>query len=170
MNLFVLHKDPSECAKLHCDKHVVKMVLETAQILCTVMGEYCDVPYKSTHVNHPCTKWCRANASNYAWCVDLFLSLSDEYTFRYKKVHKSAQVLMSSEYMHLVGANTRLIEEALGRGELMAPALAMSNIDTSGYLHTWDDAVQYYRKYYCTKNGDWIRNYTGRDVPDWLKI
>ena len=34
MNIFFLDWDTEKCAKYHCDKHVVKMILETAQLLC----------------------------------------------------------------------------------------------------------------------------------------
>ena len=57
MNIFYLDKDPQQAAKYHCDKHVVKMILESAQMLCTVVNEISGgqvTPYKSTHKNHPC--------------------------------------------------------------------------------------------------------------------
>ncbi len=76
MNIFYLHKDPVEAAKLQYNKHVVKMILETAQMLCTahheIMGEDADVPYKRAHVNHPSTIWCRRSAENYAWLYKHF--------------------------------------------------------------------------------------------------
>ena len=58
MNIFYLDEDPKLCAQYHCDRHCVKMVLETAQLLCTAHwmtgGE---APYKKTHFNHPSNKW-----------------------------------------------------------------------------------------------------------------
>ena len=60
MNIFVLDDNPKLCAMVHCDKHVVKMILETAQMICTkhhlVIGHDYDIPYKSTHVNYPCNR------------------------------------------------------------------------------------------------------------------
>ena len=35
MNIFYLSTNTDECARYHCDKHVVKMILETAQMLST---------------------------------------------------------------------------------------------------------------------------------------
>jgi hypothetical protein len=35
MNIFYLDKDPIKAAEYSCDKHVVKMILESAQMLCT---------------------------------------------------------------------------------------------------------------------------------------
>ena len=58
MNIFILDKDPKTAAEYHCDKHVLKMILETAQMLCTAHWETGgQAPYRATHKNHPCTKW-----------------------------------------------------------------------------------------------------------------
>ena len=73
MNIFVLDDDPKTCAMYHCDKHVVKMILETAQMICTthhLIGSYdYDIPYKSTHINHPCNRWLRDSVENYNWLI-----------------------------------------------------------------------------------------------------
>tara|TARA_R100001443_G_scaffold71964_1_gene80097 strand:+ start:378 stop:863 length:486 start_codon:yes stop_codon:yes gene_type:complete len=93
MNIFYLHKDPVEAAKLQYNKHVVKMILESAQMLCTahheIMGDDADVPYKRAHVNHPSTIWARRSAQNYAWLYDHFVALAQEYKKRYGKDHLS---------------------------------------------------------------------------------
>ena len=90
MNIFYLHKDPEQAAKYQYNKHVVKMILESAQMLCTAHHHYgnCDkVPYKKTHYNHPSTKWVRENAYNYMWLYKHMLALGREYTKRYGKEH-----------------------------------------------------------------------------------
>jgi len=92
MNLFFLSKDPIKAAQLQCDKHVVKMILETAQMLSAahhVNGTSLDVDvlYKKTHVNHPSTVWCRTSKANYTWAYEHFIALCDEYTHRYAKTH-----------------------------------------------------------------------------------
>jgi hypothetical protein len=93
MNIFYLHKDPVEAAKLQYNKHVVKMILESAQMLCTahheIMGDDADVPYKRAHVNHPSTIWVRRSAQNYVWLYDHFVALAQEYKKRYGKDHLS---------------------------------------------------------------------------------
>ena len=93
MNIFYLDKDPRKAAELQYNKHVVKMILETAQMLCTahhcVNGEDADVPYKSTHKNHPSTVWARRSANNYEWLYHHFIGLCEEYTKRYGKIHLS---------------------------------------------------------------------------------
>lgn len=94
MNIFFLDWSPRVAAEWHCDKHVVKMIIESAQIL------YCahwmidpeHVPsfaYKKCHVNHPCTIWARQSLYNYMWLCSLGLWLCREYTFRYGKTHKT---------------------------------------------------------------------------------
>ena len=90
MNIFVLHKHPRTAARMQCDQHVVKMTLESAQMLSTVINELGGQgPYKPTHVNHPCSVWARESLGNFLWLYDHGLSLAREYTRRYKKVHKS---------------------------------------------------------------------------------
>lgn len=98
MNIFVLSTKPERCAQYHCDKHVVKMVLETAQLLSTVhhhSGTYTAdrVLYKPTHPHHPCALWLRKSEQNYRWLIQLGLALGREYTYRYDKVHKSMRVI-----------------------------------------------------------------------------
>ena len=91
MNLFYLSRDPVEAARLQCDKHVVKMILETAQMLSTAHLELDgqQVAYKATHKNHPSTVWVRGSLQHYAWAVCHLAALGDEYTRRYGKVHKT---------------------------------------------------------------------------------
>ena len=93
MNIFYLHEDPVKAAKLQYNKHVVKMILESAQMLCTahheIMGDDADVPYKRAHVNHPSTIWARRSAQNYVWLYDHFVALAQEYKKRYGKDHLS---------------------------------------------------------------------------------
>ena len=68
MNIFVLHPMPDVAARMQCDKHVSKMTLETAQMLCTVINELGGTsPYKSAHVNHPCSVWARQTMGNFMW-------------------------------------------------------------------------------------------------------
>ena len=100
MNIFKLHENPQICAAMHCDKHVVKMILETAQMLSTahrmsaVDNEYADEHslYKAAYKNHPSTVWVRNNLKNYMWTCSLFLHLCKEYTKRYDRHHSSEEL------------------------------------------------------------------------------
>lgn len=89
MNIFVLHRDPGVAAQMSCDRHVVKMILESAQMLCTIKSKHGDrTTYKPTHEHHPCTVWAGKSLHNYAWLWNHGRALCEEYTFRYGKVHK----------------------------------------------------------------------------------
>ena len=89
MNIFVLDLDPIQAARMQCDKHVVKMVLESAQMLSTIAREVCDLdaPYRSTHKNHPCIKWILQSKNNYIYLGKLADATNKEYSYRYEKQH-----------------------------------------------------------------------------------
>jgi hypothetical protein len=94
MNIFFLDFDARRAAEAHCDKHVVKMILETAQLLYSAhwLTDESQVPlnaYRKTHGNHPCAIWTRESLSNYIWLCELGLALCAEFTFRYGGVHKT---------------------------------------------------------------------------------
>jgi hypothetical protein len=98
MNIFYLSNCPQEAAEAHNDKHCVKMILESAQMLSTAHRELDgnnvpDILYKSTHKNHPSTIWARSSKQHYNWLFRLFRMLSAEYSIRYSehnfKVHKT---------------------------------------------------------------------------------
>ena len=77
MNIFFLHKDPSRAAKAQCDKHVVKMVLETTQMLSTAARRNgFDIGYKAAYPNHPMTRWGGDNNYNFSWALDHAQELS----------------------------------------------------------------------------------------------
>jgi len=92
MNIFYLDECPDKAARLQYNKHVVKMILESAQMLCAahhVIGNPDDVPYKLAHKNHPSTIWVRQNSIHYDWLYNHMRALGDEYTKRYGKTHLS---------------------------------------------------------------------------------
>jgi hypothetical protein len=159
MNIFILDLDKSLAAKYHLDKHVVKMVLETAQLLNTAMSkhskEYLANPiYRITHANHPCSLWAAKSIQNFEWLTDFGMELSKEYTYRYGKTHKSQYViecLADSKYKTSI-PNTGLTEFALCMPD---------NYKVKG------DAVASYRNYYRGEKLS-IAKYTKRDFPDWL--
>ena len=93
MNIFYLHPDPVKAAQIQYNKHVVKMILESAQMLCTAHHCYgnaeqkLNVPYKQAHLNHPSTVWARKSRATYRWLYLHMMALGDEYTKRYGKTH-----------------------------------------------------------------------------------
>jgi hypothetical protein len=145
MNLFYLDRDPVEAARLQCDRHVVKMILETAQMLSTAHYELDgeSPAYKPTHKNHPSTVWVRSSSLAYNWAWRHLRALGNEYTKRYGKTHKTI-----SEHL-----------EALRR----APR-AMSGCSDAPFTEPpqcmydeckLDDTVLAYLTYYNAKADEW---------------
>jgi hypothetical protein len=98
MNIFFLHVDPVVAAQFQHDKHVVKMCLETAQILCTVYDRFgLRGPYKATHPRHPSVLWAGDSLGHYRWLVRHGLALCQEYTHRFGKRHASQSVIEAVE-------------------------------------------------------------------------
>ena len=156
MNIFVLDKDVNKCAKYHNDKHVVKMVLETAQLLCGVhhmTDSELTIPYRLSHKNHPCSIWARKCIENYVWLCDFGIELANEYTFRYGKRHKCQDVI---EWCIENKPNLASYDE------LTPFALAMPDQYKS------DCAVESYRKYYIMDKSH-IANWKNRETPSWVE-
>ena len=102
MNIFILDEDPILAARMMCDKHVVKMVLESTQILSTVAhSKGFKTYYKPTHRHHPCTLWAAKSIQNWTWLLDHSLALCDEYTLRYNRVHKCYSVLIQLKILDI---------------------------------------------------------------------
>jgi hypothetical protein len=157
MNVFYLDKNPLDAAQYHCDKHVVKMIIEYAQLMSTAHrildGElYNDKTangrnikrwrlkdereghlYKASHINHPSAVWCRASAENYFWLFELFMNLCEQYTIRYGKVHKTQELM------------NQLIEvpKNIAHSGFTEPPPAMPD-----YCKIKNNSVASYRKYY----------------------
>lgn len=95
MNLFVTNACPVKAAQEHNSVHVVKMILEVAQMLSTAHFVVTGVQrgYKPTHANHPCALWIRETCDNYQWAHQHFTALCEEYTFRTGKTHKSSELI-----------------------------------------------------------------------------
>ena len=156
MNIFFLDEDPTMSAQYHVDKHVVKMILETAQLLCGVhhatAPDNTYVPYKLSHKNHPCSIWARTSLSNYLYLCELGLELCKEYTYRYGKRHKSQDVI---EWCLINKPNVPDVE-------FTEPAKAMPDEYKVG------DVVQSYRNYYMgAKSG--FANWKNREKPFWFE-
>ena len=181
MNRFILEANHKDIALSHCNKHIVKMPLEEAQMLCTAhrildgkletrpsksgkrQVKYWalddsreDVLYKPVHMNHPCTKWSMETRGNYLWAYQLFTAMLDEYTYRYKKVHlcdtKLRKVLCNPP--HNIGTDMSLTPHPLAMG---------SNPDCIDH----DDVIGSYRKYYKSKQERFDMVWSPRPVPSW---
>jgi hypothetical protein len=96
MNIFILSEDAEECAKMMCNKHVVKMPTESLQMLSTIADHlgYENVPFKPVMLNHPCTIWARESKQNFSFLLTHTAALCAEYTVRYGKKHKVQKLLL----------------------------------------------------------------------------
>lgn len=152
MNIFHVHQDPTIAAQMLCDKHVVKMLLESAQILATVNHKHGKpATYKPTHANHPSTLWAGRSKQNYEWLKAHGLALCDEYTYRYNREHKSDQYFLTEFDCPDTIPDIGLTE--------FAQAMPDEYKDS--------DPVVAYRKYYIGAKKDFAK-WTGRDTPLWF--
>lgn len=165
MNIFILDWIPALCALYHCDKHVIKMILESVQLLYSAHwildGEplnWTIKPYKLTHKNHPCAVWVRTSNCNYIWLFNLAVELSNEYTKRYGKYHACN--------IHLHHLKT-LPKNIPNNNFLTPPALAMPDVYKNlTYDDKFEYAVKAYREYYKNDKKDLLTYKTQR--PLWL--
>jgi hypothetical protein len=154
MNIFVLDENPILAARYQCDKHIVKMTVETSQLLCTAVhmnsaGEV-QTPYKPTHVNHPCTKWASQTLESFEWLYKHGQALAGEYTYRYGKIHKCEAII--NWCAQRVGL--------FSLGGLIPFVQAMPE----QYKH--EDIVQAYRAYYLGEKKKFAK-WTRREPPMW---
>ena len=153
MNIFVLSEDPIEAAQMQCDQHVVKMTLETAQMLCTPFPKGA-APYKQTHYNHPCNVWVRESKANFIWLCDHGDALAEEYTYRYEKEHKSASVIR--------WCREHVGEVSFPKVELTPFAIAMDDSYKLG------NVVASYRNFYSKSKNRFAKWKKNRKAPDWF--
>jgi hypothetical protein len=176
VNIFYLHEDPRQCAVWMVDKHVVKMILETAQLLSTahrlldgtesidtssgrkkrvyaLSDERDAVLYSATHANHPSAVWARQSVENYNWLVDHLFALSDEYTYRYGKTHLTITKLGVP---------------------IASPPLNLKEWDMTPMPSCMDeqykigeDPIANYRNYYKYGKAS-MHSWKKREAPDWI--
>lgn len=94
MNIFATYSCPIKSAKYLDNKRQIKMILESAQLLCTALNlNGVQAPYKTTHLNHPAAIWVRQSRQNYSWLLLHLKTLCNEYSKKYNKIHKTAQYI-----------------------------------------------------------------------------
>ena len=178
MNIFYLDKHYRTCAKQHVDKHVVKMIVEYAQLLSTAHrvldGEEYEgrtannrrirrfkmansnienTLYKASHINHPSAIWVRESSQHYWWLYLLFRELCMEYTHRYGKIHSTESKL--GEILQIKPKNIK-------DNGFVEPPQAMPD-----YCKVPGDSIKAYQKYYVEEKIVFAK-WTKRDIPDWF--
>ena len=163
MNRFLISYTPDLIAKELCDKHVVKMPLEEAQMLCTVVrkynNEYADKHglYRAVHQKHPCTIWAGMTSSNYRYALAMFDAMCKEYTYRYGKTHASYRL-----YNALKDA-----EKYVPDGYVTSHPECFSEHTHLKCHQNWP--IVGYRKFYKTKKDRFKMVWTKRPVPYWFE-
>lgn len=157
MNIFILDTDIVKCAQYHTDKHVVKMITETAQLLCSAyyyQDKFKDeIPYTLTHANHPCAKWVRHSIKNWEWLLMLGVYLYKEYMHRFgNKTHKAGNVILWC-YEH----RPNLSDNGLTMFEQCMPEQYKDS-----------NPVTAYRNYYNGEKKELFK-WTGRTIPYWIR-
>jgi hypothetical protein len=179
VNIFFVNTDPNAAAWAMVDRHVIKMILETAQILSTahrvldgkeqtvksksgrnkkayvLFDSREAILYSATHVNHPSTVWARQTSANYEWLLDHFYELAREYTYRYGKIHATVQKLGTS--LNRLPKNIPAAKVITTIPSCMAPEFIVSN-----------DPVTNYRNYY-NKGKTNLHRWTRRLPPNWIE-
>jgi len=175
MNIFYIDTETEACAQYHNDKHCVKMILESAQLLCTAHRvldghEYVsttasgrkvtrwdhpldNILMKATHVNHPSAVWVRESTQHYHWLFSLFHELLVEYTHRYGKHHACERLL---DVLSATPTNLR-------DNGFVQPPLAMPD-----ECKISSDAVECYREYYRVHKKA-MSTWKNRDIPFWFQ-
>lgn len=153
MNIFVLDLDIERCARYHADRHVVKMILESAQILCTVLYKNgIPSPYRPTHSSHPCTLWAGRSLANWLWLRRLAVALNREYRYRYRKEQDHASTHVARQLLLPPIADIGLTEfEQVMPERYRIPG----------------DAVEAYRSFYIGEKAG-LATWTRRRAPEWF--
>jgi len=178
MNIFAVDQNPKTAAIQLCDQHVVKMPIESAQMLSTahrVLDGYSKVTrttngrkytrwmlsderesvlYKSTMRGHPCTQWVMKNLQNYLWLSSHALELCEEYTRRYDKRHGSQDVI---EYLH------HNYPKNLPNAPVHTDFAQAMPED-----YKRQDSIEAYRQYYIGDKLRFARWKTSDKVPSWI--
>ena len=178
MNVFYLDHHTHRCAKQHVDKHVVKMIVEYAQLLSTAHRvldgkEYEgrtannrkirrfkmadsnveNTLYKASHINHPSAVWVRQSSQHYQWLYRLFMWLCVEYTYRYGKVHSTERLL---------GKLLETLPKNIKDNGFVEPPQAMPD-----YCKVPGDSIKAYQMYYVNEKIGFAK-WTKRDIPTWF--
>lgn len=165
MNIFAVDNNPKCAAYSLCDKHVVKMVLESTQLLSTVAQlKGFEGPYKMTHVNHPCTKWVASHPANWAWLTRHAIFLCQEYSDRYGKIHKCEPLIDSLNEMSPIIWKDSSFEDHSDYGEESHTPFMQCMPDK----YNRDDAVEAYRAYYIGEKARFATWKLGK--PDWFIV
>lgn len=168
MNIFFLDPDPKIAASMHCDQHLHKMILESAQMLSTAahvwFPQISDILYKSSYANHPCTQWVRASTNNALWVSTLAIELDEIRQSLGSDPHLSIRVVRE---IHNRLEDSEII---LSKDRPIFCGPAYIKLDPK-----YPTVPDKYRRFYLHKAKQWALNgkprmsYKNRSIPEFLK-
>ena len=182
MNIFYVDKNPETAAKMMCDKHIIKMILESAQMLCTAKRvldgtEYVDrtkngrkitrwrldnpneeaTIYKAGWLGHPSTQWVMKSAYNYIWLYKHMMALNEEYKLRWQKDKDHTSITKLGQLLSVPPINARI--DVIGTDA--TPAMP-------DHCKVPGDSVASYRKYYIIEKRRFAKwEKPNAVMPDW---
>ena len=176
MNIFVLDADPRTCAQMHCDKHVCKMSIEYAMLLCNARHahdwkdksvDYGVGVYHPLYMNHPCSKWAAGQLSNYLWLLELTYATWEEYRFRYGMYPTCEANLRRVLHAGPEGFNgiSTHVTVATAPPQCMPEQYRVPL--TVPHFRTWENAVTAYQLYYLHEKYRFAK-WTTRSEPAWF--
>ncbi len=155
MQIFILDKNPKTAARMLCDKHVVKMIVESAQIRSTVHhildSKHKHLVYKKTHEKHPCVLWAKESKENYLWLLNHLHALIEEYEYRYNKNHKTLEI--------------KKILETIPKNISSIGLTTFAQAIPEEYRQK--NAIKAYREFYKKEKSHFAK-WTRREPPNWF--
>lgn len=157
MGIFAIHRDPVKAGRSLCDRHLVVMAKEAAQMVSTVARKQgLGIGLKSTHANHPCTLWAGKSRENFEWLLTHGLAICSEYSYRYLGRHASVDALRDVK-------NVSFLLNFPEQG-LTPFAQAMPE------KYRGKNAVLAYRRFYIGEKAYFARWKNGREAPRWWPV
>ena len=159
MNIFVTDPCPIQSARNLPDKHIVKMPLETCQMLAIIYSDWYygvgklykkdGTPYATSRGafrNHPCTIWAGTNEYNLAWLIRHGYALCHEYNLRYNKVHTCLDVIEQAERIYHKSFDNLMLSDASSKVAYFTRAMP-EHIKFDDSI----DTIEAYKRYLNTK-------------------
>lgn len=194
MNIFFLDKNPKVAAKMQCDEHIKKMIIEYAQLLSTahrILDGKCEIVtkisktstrkqkvwvlddqvmndklYKATHYNHPSAIWCRQNNKNYEWLYECYKATCEEFHSRYRTGDKSK--LPEHLSASLIPYLSHVPKNISVSTEISIPPQAVSDY-LKRSVTSFDEVIQVYRQFYILEKSKFA-NWNHSSIPEWFNF
>lgn len=183
MNIFALSIDPTKAARMMCDKHIPKMIVESAQMMASALRRHEDTlmkgfpqyesvddlftqkqivtkkgtPYKGGYANHPCTVWAGDTWANFYWLGEHACGLLREFRLRFGE--RSVEHACSTPIK-------QMLRLGIFVGDVLSEKTAFAMAMPDEYKQEGKEVIAY-RDYYFAEKGDFAKWQRGREAPTW---